>query len=67
MLRMHCLNACDPGLFGIEGIQAGDEWATYLNTGDSYAPTIIFWRGNYRVQSLGDFIETMERQSVHFA
>ena len=28
--------------------------------------TIIYWRGRYRVQSLGDFVETMGRQGVRF-
>ena len=30
------------------------------------ARAVIYWRGAYRVQSLGDFVETMERQWVHF-
>lgn len=65
-VRMHCLNAIEPGLHGLESAQtaSGDEWAEYLNAGDSYAPTLIYWRGNYRVQSLGDFVE---RSHVRFA
>lgn len=66
-VRMHCLNAIDSGLHGLESVQSvNGEYAEYLNTGDTYAPTLIYWRGAYRVQSLGDFIETMERQSVRF-
>lgn len=34
--------------------------------GETYAPTVIYWRGQYRVQSVGDFIETMQRQGVRF-
>jgi hypothetical protein len=64
-VRMTILNSIDPGLHGIETIR-GRECADYLNTGDTYAPTLIFWRGAYRVQSVGDFIETMERQGVKF-
>lgn len=67
-IRLHCLNAIDAGLHGIEAIQStGREYADYLNSGDTYAPTLIYWRGAYRVQSVGDFIETMERQNVKFA
>jgi hypothetical protein len=64
-VRLTVLNSIDPGLHGVETIQ-GDEYADYLNTGDTYAPTLIYWRGAYRVQSVGDFVETMERQGVHF-
>ena len=63
-IRLTCLNALDPGLFGVESVQSTTgEYADYINTGDTYAPTVIFWRGKYRVQSIGDFIET---QSAHF-
>lgn len=66
-LRMYCLNALDSGLFGVGNIHsAGDEYADYLNVGDSYTPTLIHWRGEYRVQSVGDFVETMARQNVRF-
>ena len=65
-LRLTCLN--DAGNFhGVERCESIDgEWATFLNSGDTYAPTIIYWRGTYRVQSLGSFIETMERQRIVF-
>jgi hypothetical protein len=66
-IRMTILNSIDDGLHGVESCEAANgEYCDYLNPGDSYAPTVIFWRGNYRVQSLGGFIETMERQSVTF-
>lgn len=66
-VRMHCLNAIEPGLHGLEACEAANgEFADYLNTGDTYAPTVIYWRGAYRVQSLGDFIETLERNGVRF-
>lgn len=65
-LRMEALNDAS-GLHGVECICShSGEYAEYLNTGDSYADTIIYWRGSYRCQSFGDFIETMERQSVYF-
>lgn len=68
-LRLLALNSIDPGLHGIESLETATcpcRYASYLNTGDSYAPTVIFWQGLYRVQSIGDFIETMERQGVKF-
>lgn len=66
-IRLHCLNAIDSGLFGIENlVSACGSYASYLNTGDSYTPTLIYWDGQYRVQSIGDFVEKLERQNVHF-
>lgn len=49
-------------LGGFHGIESGEtvstgEWFEYLNAGDTYAPTVIYWRGNFRIQSVGDFIE----------
>lgn len=76
-LRMHALNTLS-GLHGVEcltpaTIQCGpSEYpngygrAWYLNAGDTYTPTLIFWRGRYRVQSIGDFVETMERRGIRF-
>lgn len=66
-VRLTVLNSIEPGLHGVESCETvNGSYADYLNTGEMYAPTVIFWRGAYRVQSLGDFIETMERNSVRF-
>lgn len=66
-LRLHVLNALESGLYGLESVQStGGEYAEYLNAGDTYTPTVIYCRGQYRVQSIGDFIETMQRQGVQF-
>lgn len=66
-VRLSVLNSIDNSMHGIESIECTDgEYASYLNTGDSYAPTVIYWRGAYRVQSVGNFIETMERSHVRF-
>ena len=66
-VRMHCLNAIGPGLFGVEAIESSDGlYADYLNTGDVYAPTLIYWSGRYRVQSVGGFVEALERQGIKF-
>jgi hypothetical protein len=65
-IRMCVLNDIG-GFHGIESIEStNSEYASYLNSGDTYQPTLIYWRGTYRVQSVGDFVETMERQGVKF-
>ena len=66
-IRLHCLNAIESGLYGVEWCQTTrGQYVDYLNAGDVYTPTLIYWRGTYRVQSLGDFIESLGRQSVRF-
>jgi len=65
-IRLHALNTAG-GFHGVESIETtAGEYANYLNSGDTYTPTVIYWRGNYRVQSVGDFVETMGRQGVNF-
>lgn len=66
-LRMTALDAL-AGTHGIEGAQAcTGEWVTYLNAGDTYATTVTYWRGRYRVESWGDRIETLENRGLSFA
>lgn len=66
VLRMEALNEAS-GLHGVEYARSRNgEIAEYLNAGDTYCDTIIYWRGSYRCQSLGDFVETMERQRIYF-
>lgn len=66
-LRLTALNALAE-THGIEGAQATTgEWLTYLNAGDTYTATITVWRNRYRVESWGDRVETLERQSIRFA
>lgn len=65
-LRMYALNILAE-CYGVESIASTHgEYASYLNTGYTYHNTIIYWRGRYRVQSIGDFVEVMERQRVYF-
>lgn len=65
-IRLETLNAIGD-FHGVEGVQAKNgRWASYLNTGDTYNDTLIYWNGHYRVQSLGDFVETMERNGICF-
>lgn len=54
--------------FGVEAMETvkEGEYAEYLSPGDSYIPTLIFWRGRWRVQSIGDFVEVMERRHIRF-
>ena len=65
-LRLSALNNLEC-LHGVEAVESNNgEYADYLNSGDIYNPTLIYWKGTYRVQSMGDFVETMERQGVIF-
>jgi hypothetical protein len=56
-LRMHVLNALAGG-YGIEAFKTkkGD-YVEYLNVGDPYTPTLIYFNGNYCIASWGDFAE----------
>lgn len=56
-LRMTCLNAL-AGTHGVEGFHTKrGEWVEYLNAGDAYAPTLVNYRGRYRVACWGDIVE----------
>ena len=47
------------GTFGIEAFQTRNgTWVEYLNTGDTYAPTIVRMNGHYRIASWGDIAES---------
>lgn len=61
-LRLTALNSLESGLHGVEYGTVKERNFTYLNTGDTYAATVIYFDTNYRVQSLGDFIEIQERR-----
>ena len=36
-------------------------WLEYSNAGDSYAPTVVLWRGMLRVTPWGDIVESEGR------
>lgn len=56
-VRLHVLDSLGE-TFGLESAEhRSGAYADYLNTGETYAPTIIYWQGRYRVQSLGNLIE----------
>lgn len=66
-LRMTVLNSLDSGLHGVGAFDIGHRngdantvW--YLNAGDTYAPTLVFWDGRYRVESWVNRVEILERQ-----
>lgn len=49
-LRMTCLDR-RLGTHGVESFQLRDQsWVSYLNAGNSDVPTIVRYRGNYRVR-----------------
>ena len=66
-------------LLGTHGVESASqdpyatprEWErqesfTFLNTGDTYTPTIILYRGNYMIRSWGDLVESLERRGKRF-
>lgn len=43
---------------GTESFQVKNtDWCDYLNAGDTYAPTLVYFRGRYRVSSWGEIAE----------
>ena len=67
LLRMTALNALGE-FHGVEVIVSSDEreYADYLNAGDVYNATLIRFNGQWRVQTLGDFVEIQERRGIRF-
>lgn len=56
-LRMTCLDAL-AGTHGVEGFETRrNGWCEYLNAGDTYAPTLLRYRGRYRVGCWGGIAE----------
>lgn len=66
-LVLTALNAIDSKVYGVESIKSEKgEFASYINVGDVYKPTVIYYQNTYRVKSIGDFVEMMEKQGVKF-
>jgi hypothetical protein len=64
-IRMHCLDALLDGSCGVEAFETKkDGWVDFLNTGDTYSPTIVRWRGNYYVKSWGEIAERHAKESA---
>lgn len=57
-LKMQLLNViCDS--YGVEGIQdKNGYWLEYLNFGDTYDTTIIYYKNRFFVSSWGDVVES---------
>jgi hypothetical protein len=55
-LRMECLNALGE-FHGVEGFDTRKGLCMYLNAGDTYTPTLIYFTGTYRVACWGDIAE----------
>lgn len=55
-IRMTCLNALG-GFHGVEGFETKKGICMYLNAGDTYTPTLVRFRGSYRITSWGDIAE----------
>jgi len=55
-LRLHCLDAL-AGTYGVEGAETPEGWLSYLNAGDTYAVTLVCFRGRYRVCTVGDMLQ----------
>ena len=47
----------DMETFGVEGILEGKVDIQFLNTGDAYDSTVLYYRGRFRVSSWGDILE----------
>ena len=57
ILRMTALDKL-AGTYGVEAFQIRDgSWCEYLNAGDTYATTLLWFRGRYRVGCWGDIAE----------
>jgi hypothetical protein len=55
-VRMHVLDAL-AGTHGVETFDTRKGYCTYLNAGDTYAPTLVRFQGSYRVTTWGDIAE----------
>ena len=55
-IRMECLNALG-NFHGVESFDTKTGHCTYLNAGDTYTPTLLYFNGHYRVATWGDIAE----------
>lgn len=55
-IRMECLNALG-GFCGVEAFDTKAGECMYLNSGDTYTPTLVRFRRSYRVCCWGDIAE----------
>jgi len=55
-LRLCILNEL-AGTHGVESFDTKHGWCDYLNAGDTYAVTLVRFRGRYQVTTWGDIAE----------
>lgn len=55
-IRLECLNELG-GFHGVEAFKTRKDYCHYLNAGDTYTPTLIYFNGHYRVACWGDIAE----------
>lgn len=58
-----------PGFYGVETVLSADQSRVlfyYLNTGDTYSPTVCRYAGSsrYIISTWGDCVEALERRGV---
>jgi len=65
--RMEKMDKLIDGVYGVGCIQAKpeslyyqNEDIHYLNAGDTYTPTILYWKGKFRFLCWGDIVERNE-------
>lgn len=68
MHRGKLANVRVPGFYGVEWVSDanGNERFAYLNSGDTYSPTIVRYMGSsrYFISTMGSAVEALERRGV---
>jgi hypothetical protein len=66
-MKMEAFNTLMGG-YGVEGFGdfGGNDSVDYVNTGDTYNPTIVLYNGRYFFETWGDRVEKLERQGLTF-
>jgi hypothetical protein len=66
--KMHALNVVLK-MYGVEEIldSRGNLACEYLNAGDTYATTLLFYNGLYHIGTWGELVESMERGGARFS
>ena len=58
------------GGHGVEGFPDPDDMTAsgleYVNMGDTYTTTVVYWKGRYMITTWGDVVEGLERQGIYF-
>jgi len=58
------------GGHGVEGFPDPDDMTAsgleYVNMGDTYTTTVVYWKGRFMITTWGDVVEGLERQGIYF-